>query len=109
MKDSKTTLGSATSAVISARRPFNEVVKDHLLMALVNDKDMECRLSLKFIPAEKIPMGPRARIWLSKITTETQKILECLKSQSPNIHMDDWSILRAEHEPYLGYYRVGLW
>ncbi|KNC34410.1 hypothetical protein FF38_00734 [Lucilia cuprina] len=45
---------------------------------------------------EEIPMRPRARIWILKMTTETRKMLECLKRQNPNIHMDDLSIIRAE-------------
>ncbi|KNC24814.1 hypothetical protein FF38_03731 [Lucilia cuprina] len=101
--DSKTTPEPGAPAVTSAKRPFKEVVKDHHLMALVNDKDgdmnplvtksyltelvtppshvIKCMdefskdiiskcitnisnawegLNLKLIPAEEIPMRPRA-------------------------------------------------
>ncbi|XP_037807713.1 uncharacterized protein LOC119601078 [Lucilia sericata] len=53
-------------------------------------------LSLKLIPAEEIPMRPRARVWLPKMSAEAPKMLECLKRQNPNIHMNDWAIIRTE-------------
>lgn len=158
------TPGSAVVATTAARRPFNEVVKDHLLMALSSEKDgvihpvvtewgavesklaelvmeyvlankggtvprfdsgeihrgyrvIRCLdgfskdflgkciakisgawegLSLKLIPAEDIPMRPRARIWLPKMQRDAGKMLECLKLQNPSIHMDDWSVIRTE-------------
>ncbi|GBP07846.1 hypothetical protein EVAR_71050_1 [Eumeta japonica] len=53
-------------------------------------------LSLKLIPAEEIPMRPRARVWLPKVTWDSSKILECLKLQNPDIHTDEWSVIRIE-------------
>lgn len=162
--DTKSTPGPATTTNTSARRPFNEVVKDHLLVALANDKNgvinpvvtewgviesklaelvmnhviankdgmaprfdsgeihrgyrvIKCMdvfskeflskcittisdawdgLHLKLIPAEEIPMRPRARIWLPKMTLDAQKMLECLRRQNLNIRMDDWSVIRTE-------------
>ncbi|XP_046805498.1 uncharacterized protein LOC124419553 [Lucilia cuprina] len=161
--EGKTTPGPV-AITTTARRPFNEVVKDHLLMALVTEKDgainpvvtewgaieskltelvmehlltnkddkvprfdsseihrgyrvIKCLdefskgflnkcitkirdawvgLSLKLIPAEEIPMRPRARVWLPKMSAEAPKMLECLKRQNPNIHMNDWAIIRTE-------------
>ena len=53
-------------------------------------------LSLKLIPAEEIPLRPRARVWLPKMVIDNQKLLECLKLQNPQVPMDEWSIIRAE-------------
>ncbi|XP_065362003.1 BEACH domain-containing protein lvsA-like [Calliphora vicina] len=162
--EKKSTPGPTSTTTTSARRPFNEVVKDHLLMALATEKDgtinpvvtewgaieskltelvmehvfanrtgtaprfdsgeihrgyrvIKCMdefskdflskciakisgawegLSLKLIPAQEIPMRPRARIWLPKMATDAHKLVECLKLQNPDIHMDDWSIIRTE-------------
>ncbi|XP_065356394.1 uncharacterized protein LOC135950794 [Calliphora vicina] len=118
----------ATTTTTSVRRPFNEVVKDNLLVALATDKykliefvmehllanrtstaprfdsaeihwgyrvikglyeiskgflskyiakisgAWEC-LSHKLIPAQEIPMRPRTRIRLAKMTTDAHKKL----------------------------------
>ncbi|XP_065355994.1 putative mediator of RNA polymerase II transcription subunit 26 [Calliphora vicina] len=144
--EKKSTPGPTSTTTTSARRPFNEVVKDHLLMALATEKEwhhqscgnrmgtgtaprfdsgeihrgyrvIKCMdefskdflskciakisgalegLSLKQIPAQEIPMRPRARIWLPKMATDAHKLVECLKLQNPDIHTDDWSIIRTE-------------
>ncbi|XP_065355489.1 uncharacterized protein LOC135949956 [Calliphora vicina] len=48
-------------------------------------------LSLKLIPAQEILVRPCARIRLSKMLTDANKMLECLMLQNPNIYLDDWS------------------
>ncbi|KNC32774.1 hypothetical protein FF38_10755 [Lucilia cuprina] len=81
--------------------------RDFLSKCITKISDAWEGLSLKLIPAEEIPMRPRARIWLPKMTTETHKMLECLKRQNPNIHHSRRTG-RWPHVPYPGYHRVGL-
>lgn len=149
----------------TTKRPFNEVVKDNLRVALVNDKKrglcpvttsewgkVEAELStlvmehvlankgsavphydsseihrgfrvikcmdefskvfleecvakvsdawedigLRLIPAQDIPMRPRARVWLPKIQCDGPKLLETLAEMNKSVPMDDWSVIATE-------------
>lgn len=70
--------------------------KEFLGNCVAKISDSWAGLSLKLIPAEDIPLRPRARIWLPKMAVDNQKLLELLKRQNTNIPMDDWSVIRAE-------------
>lgn len=75
---------------------LDESSKEFLGKCITKISDAWVGLSLKLIPAEEIPMRPRARVWLPKMVKEAKQMLECLQAQNPNISMVDWGIIRAE-------------
>ncbi|XP_044251412.2 uncharacterized protein [Drosophila takahashii] len=55
-------------------------------------------LSIRLVHAWEIPRRPRARIWLPKEQTDQGKVLSLLRAQNPEVHTEDWEILRVEKE-----------
>ncbi|XP_073821101.1 uncharacterized protein [Musca autumnalis] len=53
-------------------------------------------ISLKLIPAQEIPMRPRARVWLPKIECDGPKLLKCLAKMNKDVPMDEWSVIATE-------------
>ncbi|XP_070075728.1 uncharacterized protein [Drosophila takahashii] len=47
---------------------------------------------------KEIPRKPRARIWLPKEQTDQGKVLSLLRAQNPEVHTEDWAILKVEKE-----------
>ncbi|XP_073819713.1 uncharacterized protein [Musca autumnalis] len=154
-----------TTASSTIKRPFNEVVKDNLMVAVANDKNdklspittaewgmvetklseqvmehvfanddspvphfdssevhrgyrvIKCMdefskgflekciakisdawedISLRLIPAQDIPMRPRARVWLPKIDCDGPKLLQGLAKMNKDVPMDEWSVIAIE-------------
>nr|XP_044249341.1 uncharacterized protein LOC123002775 [Drosophila takahashii] len=55
-------------------------------------------LSIRLVHAREIPRRPRARIWLPKEQTDQGKVLSLLRAQNPEVHTEDWAILKVEKE-----------
>ncbi|XP_070074118.1 uncharacterized protein [Drosophila takahashii] len=55
-------------------------------------------LSIRLVHAKEIPRRPRARIWLPKEQTDQGKVLSLLRAQNPEVHTEDWAILKEEKE-----------
>ncbi|XP_073838620.1 uncharacterized protein [Musca autumnalis] len=155
-----------TTTTSTTKRPFNEVVKDNMLVAIDNEKEgklspittaewsivetklselvmehvladedspvpyfdssevhrgyrvIKCmdeyskefleksiasklsdawdNISLRLIPAQEIPMRPRARVWLPKIECDGPKLLKCLAKMNKDVPMDEWSVIATE-------------
>ncbi|XP_073821572.1 uncharacterized protein [Musca autumnalis] len=52
--------------------------------------------SLRLIPAQEIPIRPRARVWLPKIDCDGPKLLQGLARMNKDVTMDDWSVIATE-------------
>ncbi|KAH8240289.1 hypothetical protein KR038_001655, partial [Drosophila bunnanda] len=55
-------------------------------------------LRIRLVHAREIPRRPRARIWLPNGQSGHKRVLQCLRSQNPYVHTEDWAIFKAEKE-----------
>ncbi|XP_070070202.1 uncharacterized protein [Drosophila takahashii] len=55
-------------------------------------------LSIRLVHAREIPRRPRARIWLPKEQTDQGTVLTLLRALNPEVHTEDWAILKVEKE-----------
>ncbi|XP_073811679.1 uncharacterized protein [Musca autumnalis] len=53
-------------------------------------------ISLRLIPAQEIPIRPRARVWLPKIDCDGPNLLQGLARMNKDVPMDDLSVIATE-------------
>ncbi|XP_073841147.1 uncharacterized protein [Musca autumnalis] len=75
---------------------MDEFSKEFLERCMAKISDGWEDISLRLIPAQEIPMRPRARAWLPKIDCDGPKLLQGLAKINKDVPMDDWSLIATE-------------
>ncbi|XP_073831518.1 uncharacterized protein [Musca autumnalis] len=75
---------------------MDEYSKEFLEKSIAKLSNAWDDISLKLIPAQEIPMRPRARVWLPKIECDGPKLLKCLAKMNKDVPMDEWSVIATE-------------